>query len=485
MDFPVIGEIVKKIKDLELCGIVDDAYLARAVHTCLHVEVGGGKQIPPFGDSNFLYIYQPSTGVYLSLRKEQIRLLIQNLSGLRVGKASSKKRANYLRLTLSKINSIMTLLHDMCDTNNPKYFNEAKPGLCMTNGFVSIEDGKIVLQPHDPRFRSVYNVGIAYDPDATCPIWDDTLRKIFSNTQDSANCVKCLQQFAGACLIGKATHYTRAILLFGEGSNGKSTIIETLASLFPEDNITYSSPISWGQRFTLARLKNSMLNIAGELPNKKIIATDVFKTVLDGGAVDSEFKGKDHFSLYPRAGHIFSSNFVPQSDDTSLGFWRRLILLPGWYNFNNDPSKLTKEEIVTKLRGEKAGIIAWALRGAVELLAQKDYTIPACSTSLIADIQADTDAVKSWISDSCDISNKESWTGSEDLWNSFKSSSWAENNSYTKIGFSKRLVELGFARRKNQHIQLRGFQGIKIAKRGALEQALIDSPIRHEELIVN
>lgn len=472
----------EKIKNTVWTGRSGDVAMAQQLVDYI-TELSGH---PPVISQGSLYTYNDQLGIWEDYNRDNIRQLIQLFDGTKARRLVIKKdnegedaEWRTLNLNHARILSVAHCVLRMCDYIQNDFFDHAPPGIAFTNGFVTVSRDGLLLVPHSPDHRAIHNVAVPFSPSMNIPQWLETLNKVFGRTPDRDNAIKALQQFAGACLVGQATRYTRALVLVGEGSNGKTTLQDVIKSLFPEAAVTYSNPHAWAGRFAIARLKGSLLNIAGELPNRVVAAADVFKTVLDGGAVDAEKKGQDHFSLYPRAGHFFSSNHIPQSEDSSTGFWRRLIILPCWYNFEDDPMKRPKDEVSAALRAERAGIITWALHGAVDLLRQGDYTIPECSTAIIADSQVDTDPVKSWLADNCETTDAEAWTSTEDLWHNFKGSSWAEGANVTKIGFAKRLVELGKQRKTNQHARLRGFMGVKIAKRNAFEQALIDYPVKN------
>ena len=465
----------------------DDVTMAQTLMGYLETPCG----IKPIITQGSVYTYSAQLGIWEEHDREKIRSLVQLFSGTRIPVLAKAKQENgntkeewtfkAMHLNNAKIVSVANCVFRIGTLQNSNFFDGAVPGIAFLNGFVKVDRNGLELVPHSPDHCAQHNVMVDFVPNRHTPQWEATLSKVFSRTPDSENAIKALQQFAGACLVGKATKYTRAIVLVGEGSNGKTTLQDTIKSLFPAGAVTFSSPHSWAERFATARLKTSLLNIAGELPNKAVAAADRFKTILDGGAIDAEKKGQDHFSLYPRAGHFFSSNHIPHSDDSSTGFWRRLIILPCWYDFSKDQDKQPKEEIVENLARERAGIITWALEGAVQLMRQGDYTIPECSTAIIQDAQVDSDPVKSWLADNCDTSDSTIWSSTEDLWKNFKASSWAEGTAIQKTGFAKRLVELGFQRKTNQHVKLRGFISIEIKKRSALDQALLEHPITRME----
>ena len=82
------------------------------------------------------------------------------------------------------------------------------------NGMVRVADG--VLLPHDPKYLSVVQLPVKYDPAATCPNID---RFVATSFPDDAH---DLAWEIPGLLMTPATWLQKAILLLGEGANGKS-----------------------------------------------------------------------------------------------------------------------------------------------------------------------------------------------------------------------------------------------------------------------
>jgi D5 N terminal like len=59
------------------------------------------------------------------------------------------------------------------------------PVVNCANGEVWLDkDGKSELRPHDPASRLTSCLSVAFDPSATCPIFDETLLEIFGKASD-------------------------------------------------------------------------------------------------------------------------------------------------------------------------------------------------------------------------------------------------------------------------------------------------------------
>jgi putative DNA primase/helicase len=77
--------------------------------------------------------------------------------------------------------------------------------------------------------------------------------------------------------------------------------------------------------------------------------------------VTARFMRAEFFTFVPVAKFWLATNAKPIVHDPSLGFWRRLHLVPFTQSFAGREDKTLKD----RLRAEAPGILAWAVRGAI------------------------------------------------------------------------------------------------------------------------
>ena len=106
---------------------------------------------------------------------------------------------------------------------------------------------------------------VSFDLAAQCPLWEAFLDRIFRGNPDA---VSYLQDVTGSSLTG-LTREQMALILWGLGLNGKTTLLETLLLLFGD----YSAKASFdtflasdrdGPRNDLAALAGARLVVAVE-----------------------------------------------------------------------------------------------------------------------------------------------------------------------------------------------------------------------------
>lgn len=205
--------------------------------------------------------------------------------------------------------------------------------ICLKNGLFDWQNQK--LHPHSPKYNSIVQIPIEYNPNATCPNWDQFLSDIIPY-EGGPN---YLREIMAICLI-PFTSLQKCVVLVGTGSNGKSTFLNGLQDFIGLDNIcniplhTLTNPM---EKFARAGLVGKLVNIFGDMSTKKIEDAANFKPLVGEDRITIEFKHKSAFYYTPFCKLIFSCNEVVRSDDDSEGYKRRFIHIPFTQRFKVDP----------------------------------------------------------------------------------------------------------------------------------------------------
>jgi len=132
----------------------------------------------------------------------------------------------------------------------------------------------------------------------------------------------------------------KAVLLVGEGSNGKSTylrLIETVLSKANVSNVSLSDLDPRVNRFATADLYSKLANISSE-PPKRAFDPTLFKMLTGEDLVRMERKFRDSFNAYNYAKMIFAANELPEITEDTYAFWRRWIVIEFPNRFTPDPT---------------------------------------------------------------------------------------------------------------------------------------------------
>jgi P4 family phage/plasmid primase-like protien len=245
----------------------------------------------------------------------------------------------------------------------PKHLKPVK------NGLWDINNKELLPFSNDYIFLD--RIEVDYIKGAECPKFEKFLKEIL----DSSNEIKVIQEWIGYCLLND-NRLQKAMLLYGDGANGKSVLLKVIKKFLGENNVAgISLQHLESNTFALARLFGKSANIFFDLPKKALSQTSNFKIIVSGDSVSGERKGKDSFEFIPYTKMMFSCNEVPQSPDRTPAFFRRWIILKFNQHFQEgDPRRIENLEEHFFEKGELEGILVFAIEGLNRLLNNKKFT---------------------------------------------------------------------------------------------------------------
>lgn len=293
----------------------------------------------------------------------------------------------------SDYRAIVEVLERMC---KGQLIQSEDRGINFANGYV-LED--LFIGEHDPKYGATFTLPFNYDRDnaSRCPKWMEFLHSCWGHEEDFDQRVLALQEMFAVTLFKVAPQYQRAFLLFGRAGTGKTQVLKVLRALLPPDAVSELGPQQWGERFALVDLIAKAANICGELPEAGMITGNIFKEVVEGSPVRSEFKNQDGFVFVPQCAQWFASNYLPVSRDTTRGFIRRWLIL----DFNKPVAVEDRVENLAEMlvAEEREAIAAWALEGLRRVLDQRGYTEPKCHHLRVAQMRRINNSVQAFLED--------------------------------------------------------------------------------------
>lgn len=236
------------------------------------------------------------------------------------------------------------------------------------NGRLDLRTGE--LHPHTPEAIDFQQVNAVYNPAVYYEPIDRMLMRVFCGDYQL---FKLFEEMLGYCLI-KNCRMQKIFIMFGDGNNGKSTLLRMIQEFIGEGNYSTLSLQDLETTFRPAELENKLANIGDDIPFTTIKDSSRLKSISSGERITVERKNKDPFILKNYATLIFTTNKMPMVNDKSFGFYRRLILIPLDAKFSNtDPDY--DPDISQKVVSEEARsyLLNMAIRGLRRLL-KKGFT---------------------------------------------------------------------------------------------------------------
>jgi putative DNA primase/helicase len=226
-----------------------------------------------------------------------------------------------------------------------------------------------------------------------CPEWQKFVAEVFP--EDSQE----LAWEIPAWLMTPDTAIQKALLLLGDGANGKSVFLRGIRAFLGRTNVTTESLHSLeSNRFALAQLDGKLANICSDLPSTRLAGSSVFKSLTGGDYLSAEYKFKPSFSILPFARLVFSGNHMPWSDDASHAFFRRWLPLRFLRTFG--PSEEISREILDErlaAPSELSGVLNKALN-ALQKIRTRGFSESQSVRETTEEFIKLTDPIAVWLS---------------------------------------------------------------------------------------
>lgn len=405
----------------------------------------------PVYDRDRLWVYGPDRGVWAVIDSLAIENMVGAFAGAPV-RTMRNGQEGTRDLHISNTRRMGTRRTICSLASGPGFLDDPPAGLAFANGLVALDaEGRIELRSHSPQNKCTEAFGFDYGP-AHGPTWLRTLGEWLGDDEDGLAKQQLLQEFVGAALFGIAPQYQRALILLGEGSNGKSTCLAVLAALFPSSAITATPPQDYECQYRRAKLVGVRVNIANEMPTSEVMASASLKAIISGEEVEGRPPYGEPFRFRPKAAHIFAANRLPATRDTTPAFWRRWVILDfgrAFVDGKKDPN--LAHRIVAE---ELPGVIAWAFEGASRLVRRGRYALPRSHHTHLDAWRGHADPVAAWMDRCCERTGS---TAQSLLYSNY--AAWAQAKDQTPVPpnvFGRRLGEAGVPMKKSGSVKSRG-----------------------------
>jgi putative DNA primase/helicase len=243
------------------------------------------------------------------------------------------------------------------------------------NGVIDLKSGNFTEGRPDDYIKSVAHtewLGI----DVPAEGWEKFLFEIFNGNQEL---VDFIQRLFGYAIIGKVIDHIFPIL-WGEGRNGKGTLLETLREILGKE-LTGPLPSEslLEQKFTrsgsaptpdIMKIQGRRIIWSSETGKDRKLNLEKFKWLVGGDTITGrDLYVKDPVDFSPSHILFLLTNEKPHIDAEDFAAWDRIYLIPFTLHFVNEPTgpndRKKDGELKDKLLTEGPGILAWLVRGCL------------------------------------------------------------------------------------------------------------------------
>lgn len=268
------------------------------------------------------------------------------------------------------------------------------------NGTIDLHTGKLL--PHRKEDLITILVPIEFDPDARCNLWLNFLDRV---TGGNTELVGYLQRIVGYSLTGDTRSQTM-FFLYGLGSNGKSTFINTIRKITGGYGTKANTSLfmtrdrnSGGPSEDLANLQGKRFVMASEIEDGRRLAVTLIKEMTGGEAIRADRKYEHEIEFQPVHKIWLVGNHKPIITDTTHSIWRRVKLIPFTVTIS---AREIDPDLPAKLESELPGILAWAVKGCLEW--QKYGLVePKAVVNATYDYRHEQDILGDFVDDCCNF----------------------------------------------------------------------------------
>ncbi len=410
-----------------------------------------------------------SSGVY-----EMVRDVIRRMRAEADQTGDGERRAAmHKHVTLTQKWERMRAVVNMAQTKREVIarsyqFDEMADLLNCPNGTINLKTGQV----HDnrPEHYLTKQVPVLYNPEATCPLFDQFMDDIFASDPELIDYV---WRAIGYSLTG---HISEQVLFFcyGGGANGKSTLFDVLQKLLG-DYAACAAPNlvveTKGDRHPteIADLRGRRFVYCMETGENKYLAEDLVKRLTGGDVIKARFMHGNFFSFVPTHKLWLSANHKPVIRGTDFAIWRRIPLIPFTVKFVDaelakEGDRIKDRDLPLKLAAELPGILTKGVRAA-----QQWYEVglqwPQSVRAAVDEYREEQDVIGAFLEERCEKGG-EFWEPATALYQEYND--WAIKANEHRMSskkFGTALVERGFRRVKVSTVRYHGLRVIPQTER--------------------
>ena len=244
--------------------------------------------------------------------------------------------------------------------------------IAFQNGLYDIVTG--TLRDFDSSITITNKIPWNYDPSAYSELADKTLDKMACHKKEIR---MLLEECIGYCFFRK-NELSKAFILTGEGSNGKSVFLDMVKNVLGDGNFSALDLNELDERFSVATMAGKLANIGDDIADEFLQGRAIanFKKLVSGNQVKAEIKNDPNiFFMKPTVKLLFSANDIPPMKDRTGAVLRRLVIVPFNAKFSKDDPDFDPF-ITWKLRDEEVMkyLIQLGLQGLKRVIQNNGFT---------------------------------------------------------------------------------------------------------------
>ncbi|WAC26409.1 DNA primase family protein [Ancylobacter sp. SL191] len=261
------------------------------------------------------------------------------------------------------------------------------------------------ILPHERRRMMTKLAPVFHCPEAGAPVFHAMMERILPDKTVR----DYLQRFFGYCLTALTTEQMFCIF-FGEGSNGKSTLVDVIAHLMGDyaTSVPVMSLVTDGNRKgseatpDLIRLPAARFVRSAEPKEGLPLDESLIKDLTGGEPINVRRLNHEFIEVYPRFKLAISCNRKPVIRGNDDGIWRRVSLVPFEVQI---PKEERDKRLPEKLKAELPGILNWMIEGALDYLNRGQLAPPEAVMAATREYREESDPLGAFVRSAIEITH--------------------------------------------------------------------------------
>lgn len=351
-------------------------------------------------------------------------------------------------------------------------FDENPYLLGVKNGVVDLRTGE--FSPHNVKYLVTGRTSIEYNPKAKAPRWRRFISEVVPRHEEY------VQLMMGYSMTG-LTELQKLWILTGDGSNGKSTFLETILRIVGRDYSQKAPQTALLQTANsstanpdLVRMVGKRLILLSETSQNAHLNENNVKQLTGGDTITARGLYADYIEFRVIGKFILATNHLPKIQGVDEAIWRRLEVIRFDAKFTNssDPN------LASDLHSESQGILNWLIEGAV--LFYKNHKSLNSTPEMIEwkkQYRNDEDLLAPFINEEI-LSAEGNSVAHSDVYQTYVS--WCKKNGYNHDGstaLGKKLNKRGYVSRKFGKYHTTKYVNIKLKREPVEENVTMELPI--------
>jgi P4 family phage/plasmid primase-like protien len=328
------------------------------------------------------------------------------------------------------------------------------------NGTVDLRTGE--LRPHRREDMLTKRTSVAFDPEATAPLFDSFLERILPDPALRS----FLQRAMGYAACGVVSEEI-LVVMHGTGDNGKTTLINAVKKALGDYAMEAAPELLMAKKGShpteLADLFRQRFVACVETEQDRRLAEARAKALTGREQISARRMREDFWRFWPTHTIILATNHRPEIRGTDHAIWRRVKLTP----FEVAVPKAEQDpRLEHKLTLESAGILNWLVHGCLAWQSE-GLGEPEAVKAATGEYREEQDILAGFFAERCVVREGLSVLATQ-LYSEYEDWAAEQNEKpLTSTKFGRRVKERGFrSNRPPENNKKTTYHGLALASRG-------------------